>query len=215
MSPTLPLIEEAIDVPMMDVKNVAKIIDDYAKYDVREWNSFEDILKLEFDDFRGTTSFERKNYWFVKSNINGEIIYEFLQRDCSSWKDFKFDKDGKLDVCDTHRKNIDEKILQYVFLPKFPSRFMSTKSYDLFLKKAISKQEILMTYQKILKALNIKLKYINEERKPSSFEIEFNLEKICCIRSKTEDDEEEEEQEEDEYQEFYDLYKDLLDDILK
>ena len=46
MSAILPLIEDAIDVPLMDVKNIAKIIDAYSKYDVRDWSSFEFVVNL-------------------------------------------------------------------------------------------------------------------------------------------------------------------------
>lgn len=219
MSPVLPLIEEAIDVPMMDVKNVAKIIDDYVKYDVRDFNSFQEIVMLEFLDFRLMSSFEQSIYYFVKSTVNEEIIYEFFEN--HDWKNLEFDEEGKLTKSNEFDKraiHIEKYNSNYVFLPSYSNaRFFQSKEYDLFYKKKISKEQLLKTYENILKSLNTKLKYINQEQQPGCFKMEYNGIEIAHISVKgpDTDNDEDDDEEEDNYHEFYSLYKNLLNDILQ
>jgi hypothetical protein len=82
MSPTLPLIEEAIDVPMMDVKNVAKIIFSYIEYDEVKGPQFDIFMELYepcYSEDDGERLKKDKVIWKVFINENKPIIVSRVQ----------------------------------------------------------------------------------------------------------------------------------------
>jgi hypothetical protein len=73
MSAILPLIEEAIDVPLMDIKNVAPIIEGYCKYTFFEET---DISSLTIDV---SDPAEQENYNLEKRFIVSDDAYYVLE----------------------------------------------------------------------------------------------------------------------------------------
>ena len=41
------IIAEAINVPNMDVKNITNIIEEYNKYDIRDFDNYESVIEIE------------------------------------------------------------------------------------------------------------------------------------------------------------------------
>ena len=187
MSATLPLIEEAIDVPMMDVKNVAKIIDDYVKYDVRDWNTFQNCIGVEFSD----------DIFYITSSTDFSSLEifertDFARNNSISFVDGEIQFDSKNNNTNKITKELIEKqsIGNLAFLPYIQREYLDTNQYGygVYFKKTYNVWDCFTdAYLKILKTAYIYATFVNvEEEEDIYVNIQYNNTVLLAIVDKDE-----------------------------